>query len=563
VRVALASLFLCATSVSLCLCGETSADLLAPQRNRVTEQTQRRTKTMTSDHEIRICVPLNEKSFSALTAAAKSASHVADIIEFRLDGLAPNELSDTKVNDLVRATHKPVILTYRPREQGGYRSLTIQDRMSFWQRNFKSDAAFFDIELDLVHNLVDLDPENQPDWSRVICSFHNFNGSVANLESIYEELAFTPARILKIAVTATDIVDCVEVFKLNERAQREGRELIAIAMGDAGVATRVLGPSYGSFLTYAALKPATGTAPGQLTTDDLNSVYRIHEIVEISSETMITGLVGRPVMHSVSPHMHNAAFQAVHINGVYLPFEVRNVEQFFKRIVHPRTRELNWNLRGLSVTAPHKVEVMNYLDWIDPSAKAIGAVNTIVLENEQLLGYNTDCEGLVEPLLKRVGSLDGARVAIIGAGGAANAAVYALREQKAEVTLYARDESKGRILADRFNILYEAMSNANFAGKDVVINTTPLGSFGDHINETPATSEQLRGSRLVYDLVYNPTETLFLREARDAGCETLGGLEMLVAQARQQFKFWTQSNVSSELMYNAAARVLGPTTSST
>ena len=511
---------------------------------------------MNSDREIRVCVPLNEKSFSALTAAAKSASHVADLIEFRLDGLDHHELSETKVNDLVRAIQKPVILTYRPQEQGGYRSLTSQDRMSFWQRNFKSDAAFFDLELDLVNKLVNLDAENQPDWSRVICSFHDFKGSVPNLESIYEELAFTPARILKIAVTAIDIVDCIEVLMLIDRARGEGREIIAIAMGDAGVATRVLGPSCGSFLTYAALKPETGTAPGQLTTDDLKLVYRIHEI---DSETMITGLVGKPVMHSVSPHMHNAAFQAVNINGVYLPFEVRNVEQFFRRMVHPRTREVNWNLRGLSVTAPHKVEVMNQLDWIDESAKAIGAVNTIVLANEQLLGYNTDFEGLLEPLLKRVGALDGARVAVLGAGGAANAACYALREQKAQVTLYARDESKGRILAERFNILYEALSTANFAGKDVVINTTPLGSFGAHINETPATSQQLRGSRLVYDLVYNPTETFLLREAREAGCETLGGLEMLVAQARQQFKLWTHSNVSSELMYNAAARALGPT----
>ncbi|PYS70774.1 MAG: shikimate dehydrogenase [Acidobacteria bacterium] len=515
---------------------------------------------MTSDHEIRVCVPLNERSFSALTAAANSARGVADIVEFRLDGLDEDELSNTKINDLVRAIQKPVILTYRPEEQGGYRSLTIQERMSFWQENFKSDAAFFDLELDLVKKLVNLDAENQPDWSRVICSHHDFKGPVPNLERIYEELAFTPARILKIAVTATDVVDCIEVFKLNERARREDRELIAIAMGDAGVTTRVLGPSFGSFLTYGALKPETGTAPGQLTTEDLKSVYRIHEI---DTESMITGLVGKPVMHSVSPHMHNAAFQSVNINGVYLALEVRNVEQFFRRMVHPRTRELNWNLRGLSVTAPHKVEVMNYLDWIDPRAKEIGAVNTIVLENEQLLGYNTDCEGLVEPLLKRVGALDGARVAIIGAGGAANAAVYALREQKAEVTLYARDESKGRILAERFSILYEASLNANFAGMDVVINTTPLGSSGEHVNETPATSEQLRGSRLVYDLVYNPTETLLLREARNAGCETLGGLEMLVAQARQQFKIWTQTSVSSELMYNAATRVLGPSTSST
>src|SRR6185503_6784508 len=192
-----------------------------------------------------------------------------------------------------------------------------------------------------------------------------------------------------------------------------------------------------------------GTAPGQILASELRSVYRINQI---NRDTVVTGLVGLPAMHSVSPHMHNAAFAAANLDAVYLPLEVSNLGTFMKRMVDKRSREFDWNLRGLSITAPHKVEVMQYLDWIDADAKAIGAVNTIVLENEQLLGYNTDCDGLVEPLLKRVGALDDARVAVIGAGGAANAAVYALREQKAEVTLYARDEPKGRILAERFNI---------------------------------------------------------------------------------------------------------------
>ncbi len=502
-------------------------------------------------HEIRICVPLSEQTFSALASACQAAISVADLIELRLDGLEPNELSHSKTHDLVNAISKPVILTFRPTEQGGGRSLTTRERLSFWEAAFKTNAAFFDIESDLVAELVTYEPEFQPDWSRVICSHHAFNATQSNLNSLYEQLAGTPARIVKIAVQAKTIVDCVEVFQLLDVATREERETIAIAMGSAGVVTRVLGPSRGSFLTYGALEPKKGTAPGQVVAEDLRSLYRLDQI---DRETMITGLVGQPVMHSVSPHIHNAAFQSANMNGVYIPLEVHNLNDFFKRMVDTRTRELEWNLRGLSITAPHKLEVMACLDWIEPRAKKIGAVNTIVLENEQLLGYNTDCDGLIEPLLKRVGALDGSRVAVIGAGGAASAAVFALQERNAEVSLYTRDVAKGRVLADRFNISCEPIASASFAGKDIVVNATPLGSSGAHVDESPATTEQLRGSRLVYDLVYTPIETLLMSQARKAGCEVLGGLEMLVAQANQQFKIWTHTTVSSELMYTAAAR---------
>jgi len=500
---------------------------------------------------MRVCVPLNERTLSTLASACVAASDVADIIELRLDGLEPGELSPSKINHLINSLPRPVILTLRPSEQGGYRSLTIQERITNWRDLFNTDAAFFDIESDLVSELVT--HEDQPDWSRVISSHHDFNDTPDNLDSIYEQLAFSPARILKLAVQASDVVDCLDVFKLLDRAKSEERETIVIAMGNAGILTRIVGPMRGSFLTYGSLENEKGTAPGQIVAQDLKSLYHIDEI---DSETLVTGIVGLPVMHSVSPHMHNAAFKYAHLNGVYVPLEVRNLAQFFKRMVDLRTRELNWKLRGLSITAPYKVEVMDHLDWIDPRAKAIGAVNTVLLENEQLLGYNTDADGLIDPLISRVGALDGLQVAVIGAGGAANAAIFALLERHAEVTLYVRNVEKGRSLAERFNIPCEQLTPATFAAKDVVINTTPLGSLGQYISETPVSSEQLRGSRFAYDLVYNPVETLFMREARAAGCEVLGGLEMLVAQAVQQFKLFTQTTVLSELMYSAALRAL-------
>ena len=227
------------------------------------------------------------------------------------------------------------------------------------------------------------------------------------------------------------------------------------------------------------------TAPGQVNARKLRSLYNIDNITR---ETMICGLVGVPVMHSVSPHIHNAAFAAEKLDGVYLPFEVRDVKTFFKRMVHPATRELDWNLRGLSITAPHKQTVMECLDWIAPEAKEIGAVNTVVVENDRLLGYNTDAAGLIEPLLKLTGSLDEQKSAIIGAGGAARAAVWALQKAGATVTLFARDVDKVQALADLCKVSCERLDAASFSDYDLVINATPLGS-GDYIDRISCNRE--------------------------------------------------------------------------
>src|SRR5204862_7460686 len=174
--------------------------------------------------------------------------------------------------------------------------------------------------------------------------------------------------------------------------------------------------------------------------------------------------------------------------------------------------------------------------WIDPDAQRIGAVNTIVLEHERLLGYNTDGEGFIKPLERRMGSLEGARAALIGAGGAANAVIFALQQHGVDVCLYARDLQKAKDVSERFKISSRPLESARFAGTDIVINATPLGSFGPYVSESPTTIDQLRGSRFVYDLVYNPIETRFLQQAREAGSQVLGGLEMLVVQAQLQFK---------------------------
>lgn len=491
----------------------------------------------------KVCVPICVERVNELDSAIKRAAEVADIIEIRFDCVDVSSLDEVlrDLDRLCKLADRPFIVTFRPAEQGGHRAISLNERLDFWSREFSlKPGDFADIEAKLPS---DQTARLSPD--KVISSHHDFLGVPSNLIELYEQMTKTSAAVIKVAVHAEDAVDCLPIFDLLDRAQTDGREMIAIAMGQAGIMTRILGPSRGSFLTYGSLDDDNTTAPGQVNARDLREIYRIDRI---DRETEIFGLIGDPVGHSLSPRIHNASFAASDLNGVFIPFQVRDVIQFIRRMAHPKSREIDWNLRGLSVTAPHKSRVMDCLDWIEPAAKDIGAVNTIVARDDQLFGYNTDAKGFIEPLRKRFGDLKNARCAIIGAGGAARACLWALKNEGAQSTLFVRDIQKADALARQFKTESRQLPGAGFDEFDIVVNATPLGTRGEREHETAATAEQLRGVRLAYDLVYNPLETRFLREARAAGCETLGGIEMLLAQGVEQFKLWTGAEPDLEVM---------------
>jgi len=505
---------------------------------------------------VKICVPICVSRASEIAGAMQQATDIGDLIELRLDYLQQTERDAVMglLPEYLNRADRSIILTLRSPDQGGQTSIDDEARRNFWRSLADLPTnCFTDLELDLVNDFARSDQTTALDWQRVICSHHDFKGVPADLEELSERMAATPAGIIKIAVQANDATDCIPVFRLLDRARRARREMIAIAMGPAGIMTRLLGPSRGSFLTYGSLDDASANAPGQLTAKEMREIYGIDRI---DRETEILGIIGQPVSQSLSPHIHNAAFEAAGLNAVYIPFEVGDANEFMRRMVQPRLREIDWNLRGLSVTAPHKLTVMNRLDWIERSAKEMHAVNTIVARDDELHGYNTDALGFVTPLRGKLGSLPHARCAIIGAGGAARAALWALNSEGAQVSLFARDPALAEFFARQFNVECKSIADANFNGFDVVINATPLGACGERENQTPATAEQLRGVRLAYDLVYNPLETRFLREARAAECETLSGLEMLIAQAVEQFKLWTGREPDAEVMRAAALRKL-------
>jgi len=475
------------------------------------------------------------------------------LIEIRVDCLEAGALQNLEaLRQLLATCSQRTIVTFRAFEEGGKCAANFETRLRFWRESgLQLPANFVDLELDIAEQLSR--EGVAVDWSRVICSYHNHNELPLNLREIFERLAATPAHVLKVAVRVNDAVQCLSIFDLMEQAKRNSREIIAIGMGAAGVSTRILGPARGAFLTYGSVGKERATAAGQVTIDELINVYQIQKLTR---ETAITGLVGSPVSHTLSPQIHNAGFAGSITNAVYIPFEVHDLKTFFRRMVHPRTREIDWPLRGLSITAPHKSNVPAELDWIEPSAREIGAVNTVVVEEDRLCGYNTDASAFIEPLKNRFGSLQNARVAILGAGGAVSAALYMLTQEKAAVTIFARDQRQAKSLAERWSTQYSELQGAVFAEFDVVINATPLGTKGLGEFETPAVAQQLSGARLAYDLVYNPQVTQFLREAQSAGCETLAGLPMLLAQAAQQFQLWTGEAANIDVMKAAALQAL-------
>jgi len=494
-----------------------------------------------------LCAVITADTVSAARAAMKQASDVADLIELRLDFLRDFDFGNpNNLKPLLEDKPLPVIITCRAISEGGAQHVDEQIRVRLLVEGAKRFADYCDIEAASYAEAARL----SPDASRLVVSYHNFDESPDNLNAVYDRVTSLPAAIHKIVTQARTITDSLANFKLLRRARNEAKPLIAMSMGPAGIITRVLGPSRGSFLTYGSLARGKESAPGQMTCEELINKYRIRRV---SSATSITGIIGSPVGHSASPAMHNRAFAELDLDFVYLPLEVENIEEFITRMVRPTAREMDWNLQGLSVTIPHKTSILPLLDDLDQTAREVGAVNTVVIRDGRLIGYNTDGQAFLEPLA-RIHALAGAKCAVLGAGGAARAVIHGLLQSGANVSLFARDVEKARALAQSFGILVSPIESLTSSDASIIINTTPVGMRGHSEGHSPVPGDALRGRQLAYDLVYNPSETRFLTDARGEGCQTIGGLEMLVAQAALQFALWTGRTAPLDAMRDEAKR---------
>jgi shikimate dehydrogenase len=282
----------------------------------------------------------------------------------------------------------------------------------------------------------------------------------------------------------------------------------------------------------------------------------------VSGKTRICGLIGDPVEHSMSPAMQNAAFRELALDYVYVPFRVKSTE-LGQAIAGMRAL----NIRGLNVTVPHKVAVVQFLDKLDPLAEKIGAVNTIVNDDGVLTGYNTDATGFLQALLAREIEPKGKRAVILGAGGASKAISFILADKGTRLTILNRQleldwaKELARRISQTFAQEVKALelSRKNLAvvlkKADILVNATSVGMI-PLVNETPVPGDLLRPDLIVYDIVYNPMKTRLLREAEAVGASTIGGVDMLVWQGALAFEKWTGRKAPVELMKREVIRVL-------
>jgi len=475
------------------------------------------------------------------------AERTASIAELRLDSL-PSVAAVVRVLERI-ARQRPkltLIATCRPATReaaaGGRFAASPAARLALLRLAAAAGCSWVDVEAETLENFPPALRQAMlclPRGVRRIISFHDFQRTPTRLDTLYRRGVSLGLRgdLVKLAVTARCQRDNLAVLQL---ARQHRRRVITLAMGTAGIPSRVLALRAGSALTYAALD----AGPGQLPLSHLRDLYRAHRL---DARTQVYGVIGQPITHSLSPIMQNAAFRATRLNAVYLPFEVRNLSDFLACL-----RPLG--IAGFSVTLPHKQAILRHLDGCDPLAESIGAVNTVVVRGRQrLYGYNTDYVGVLRTLA-RYAALEAAQVLLVGAGGAARAVAFALATAGAFVTITSRRLSQARALAQAVGGEAIARSQVRRREFEAIVNCTPLGMH-PHTKVSPLSLSELN-ARIVFDLVYNPRQTRLLCLARQRGAIAVPGWQMLVEQGAAQFELWTGLRAPIALMRRALLRAL-------
>jgi 3-dehydroquinate dehydratase/shikimate dehydrogenase len=475
-----------------------------------------------------ICVTVTAPTMAELRHA-RDAAVDADLVELRLDSVC-----DPSVAGALAGRRRPVILTCRSRAEGGHFTGSEEERRRILADALALGAEYVDVEWRAqFDDLLAL-----AGGRRIVLSYHDFDGMPADLPGIARAMRSAGAEVIKIAGQARRLGDCVTLLELGTTLGRHD-DIVLIAMGEAGLVSRILAGRFNSRWTYTG--PLSGI--GQLTPTALVDEYRFRHI---GPNTTLYGLVGSPISHSVSPAMHNAAFQSAGIDAVYVPLPASDADDFvrFARA---------FGVKGASVTIPFKVPLFERADEADSVARRIGAINTLRMDDGRWLGANTDAAGFLQPLAERAVPLRGARAAILGAGGSARAVAVALASSAAEVTVHARDVAKAEDVA-RLVGARAAAWPPQPGTWDLLVNCTPIGMY-PRVDQSPLRAASLTGG-WVYDLVYNPPLTTLLSDAELAGCRTIGGLDMLVAQAHEQFQWWTNMRPARGVMRSAALRRL-------
>jgi 3-dehydroquinate dehydratase / shikimate dehydrogenase len=491
----------------------------------------------------KVCVAIIGSTAAEMIEKATSVVKETPFLEFRLDYLEKPLAAMPKFKQFFEDnTAATAIATCRRQAVGGKFSGTVAAELEILTKAAGTGFHLVDLELESAESLKKADLQKFRETGvAVIISHHDFNVT-KDLDGIYARIAPFNPDFVKIVPTAKALVDNITLIRFLER-MNDHTNIIGICMGDAGIISRVLGVRAGSAFTFAAATPGEETGPGQIAARTLLETYRIDHV---DAATKVYGVAGNPIKSSLSPIMMNTAFRRETVNAVYLALQTTKLNDLLKLV-------MEIPIQGVSITMPLKEEILPHLAQTDPLSAKIGAVNTIRLIDGKLYGFNTDVAGIVTPLEKRL-SLRGAKVLVLGAGGAARAAVFGVRDRGAEVFILNRTPETAQKLARQSGsktIKKDALAKTQF---DVIINATPVGMAG---NKTPSILEAKDlNTKLVFDLVYNPLETPLIHLARQKGISFITGIEMFVQQGARQFEIFTGKPAPEEEMFRVVLHAL-------
>jgi len=509
------------------------------------------TTTQIASHLLRsrigkICVALTGSNAEELIEKATAVLKETTFLEFRLDYLAKPAAALPQLKEFLAANGAAtVIATCRCKDNGGRFSGSNTAALDILMKAAAAGFQLVDIELESIEKLPKTTMAHLREaGAAVIISYHDFHAT-KDLDGIYKRIEPFAPDFIKVVPTAKSLTDNLTLMRFLERMEDQSNSsIVGICMGEAGIISRVLGLRAGSAFTFASATVGEETASGQIAARTLIETYRVDQV---DAATKVYGVAGNPIRSSLSPLMMNTAFRRETVNAVYLALQTSKADDLFKL-----AKEIP--IQGLSVTMPLKEDIIPLLERTDPLSAKIGAVNTVLrAQDGKFYGFNTDVAGIVGPLERRL-SLKGAKVLVLGAGGAARAAVFGCRDKGAEVWILNRTPETAQKLARQAGaktIKREAVAKTGF---DVIINATPIGMTGQK-GAALLGPEDLT-ARIVFDLVYNPIETPLLKLARQKGLTAISGVEMFVQQGARQFEIWTGKPAPEEEMLRVVLHAL-------
>jgi 3-dehydroquinate dehydratase/shikimate dehydrogenase len=490
----------------------------------------------------RICIALGLPDVPRLLEQAKRESEAGEtFLEFRLDYLAnPAEGARAIATFLAEYPGVSILATCRRHQNHGKFNGSIDEELRILELAIEQGAKAIDIEIETAE-LVPARCAELRARAWLVVSWHHFE-TTPPIDPVLKRMTKVPADVYKLVSTSRKPSDTGRMLAALRNHPKV--PLVTLSMGEIGFPSRVLATALGAAFTYAAPAHVQGTAPGQVNARQLRSLYRLEKFTKAAK---IFAVIADPVIHSVSPQVHNRAFQSKRMDAVYVPLlvkptQLRDLFQFAEDLP----------LQGFSVTIPHKRKIIRYLDHVDDLAKRIGAVNTVVKKAGRWRGSNTDAEAVSGPLSKIL-SLPKSSVLIVGNGGAARGAACALIDAGAKVAITGRNPDRVRALARAVSGEAVSQEQAMLRRFDAVINATPLGMWPD-VDHSPF--DDKIPADVVFDLVYNPLETKLIRNAKEQGKQVIPGWKMFIEQAVRQFELFTGESAPRAAMETAALDAL-------